>query len=143
LRYLSYQPRSETEIRSYLRRLGYLSNVVENVLGKLRSLNYLNDESFARSWALSRVRNRGYGPTRIEQELRSKGIVQATIREIMRETFEQENEETRAKQLLAKRFTGQNFKEPKVSRRAAAFLQRRGYGAKVIFALLKVPIEED
>jgi regulatory protein len=70
------------------------------MLEKLRSLNYLNDEAFARNWARSRAETRGYGPKRIEQELRSKGIGQALIREVMRETFGQLDESARAKSLL-------------------------------------------
>lgn len=143
MRYLSYRPRSETEVRSYLRRLGCSPDAVETAIAKLRSLNYLNDESFARNWALSRAQNQGYGPRRIEQELRTKGIGQPLIREIVRETFAQEDEEALARQLLAKRFKGQDLKKAKVLRRAATLLQRRGYSAKVIFDLLKYSIDED
>jgi regulatory protein len=143
LRYLSYRPRSETEVRNYLRGLGYLPDAVEAVIAKLCSLNYLNDESFARNWALSRAQNRGYGPRRIEQELRTKGIVYSLAREVVRETFAQENEDTLARRLLAKHFTGQDLKEPSILRRAVALLQRRGYSAKIIFDLLKYSIDED
>jgi regulatory protein len=116
---------------------------VENVLAKLRSLNYLNDESFARNWAMSRAQNHGYGPKRIEQELLAKGIGQSTSREIVREAFEEENEESHARRLLTRRFKGENLKDDKVMRRAATFLQRRGYGSKVIFDLLGLSIDED
>ena len=116
---------------------------MENVLVKLRSFNYLNDESFARDWALSRAQNQGYGPRRIEQELRAKGIDQTTTREVLRETFEEENEESHAKRLLGRHFKGLDLKDATVMRRAAAFLQRRGYGSKVIFDLLRLSIDED
>jgi regulatory protein len=126
-----------------MRRLGYSLDAANAVITKLRSLNYLNDESFARNWALSRAQNRGFGPRRIEQELRTKGIAQPLIRDIVRETFVQEDEEALAQRLLAKRFKGQDLQETKVLRRAVALLQRRGYGAKVIFDLLKYSIDED
>jgi regulatory protein len=143
LRYLSYRPRSESEVRNYLRLRHYPPDAVENVLAKLLALKYLNDESFARDWALSRAQNQGYGPKRIEQELRAKGIDQTTTHEIVRETFQEEDEETCAKRLLTRRFKGQNLKNAQVMRRAAAFLQRRGYGSKVIFDLLRLSIDED
>ena len=143
LRYLSYRPRSESEVRSYLRRLGCSPDAVETTIAKLRSLNYLNDESFARTWAWSRAKNRGYGPRRIEQELWTKGISQLLAREIVRETYAQEDEKTLARQLLAKRFKGQNLQEPKNLHRAVALLQRRGYSAKVVFDLLKYSVDED
>ncbi|HMF49656.1 MAG TPA: regulatory protein RecX [Candidatus Saccharimonadales bacterium] len=143
MRYLSYRPRSENEVRNYLRLRNYPADTVENVLVKLRALNYLNDESFAHDWALSRAQSHGYGPRRIEQELRAKGIDQTTTREIVRETFAAESEASHAKRLLTRRFKGQNLEETKVMRRAAAFLQRRGYSSKVIFDLLRLSIDED
>lgn len=143
MRYLSYRPRSETEVRSYLRRLGCSPNAIETAIAKLCSLNYLNDESFARTWALSKAQNRGFGPRRIEQELRTKGIDQPLVRDVVRETFAEEDEQALARRLLAKRFTGKDLKDARVLRRAAALLQRRGYSAKTIFDLLKYSIDED
>lgn len=126
-----------------MRRRNVSPDIIENVLVRLRSLNYVNDETFARDWALSRAQSHGFGPRRIEQELRAKGIVPATAREIVRQTFAQENEENHAKRLLSRRFKGQDLADAKVMRRAAAFLQRRGYGSKIIFDLLKLSIDED
>jgi regulatory protein len=113
------------------------------VIKKLHSLHYLNDETFARNWSLGRAQDRGYGPRRIEQELRSKGIGESLIREALHETFDQVDENERAKRLLTKHFKGGNFTEPKTLRRAVAFLQRRGYSSKVVFNLLRYSIEDD
>jgi len=140
---LGYRSRSEAEIRRYLSRRGYAPGVADFVTGKLHSLTYLNDETFARSWALARAQDHGHGPRRIEQELRSKGVDQTLIRIVLRETFDQVDEDERARRLLAKQFKGSNLSEPKTMRRAAAFLQRRGYSSKVVFNLLRYSIEDD
>jgi regulatory protein len=113
------------------------------VIEKLRSLNYLNDESFARTWALGRAQGQSYGPKRIEQELRSKGITHSTIRQAVRATFDEVDETAQGKRLLERYFKNADLSEPKTLRRAAAFLMRRGYGSKVVFNLLRYPIEED
>jgi regulatory protein len=113
------------------------------VIEKLRSLNYLNDENFARTWALGRAQGQSYGPRRIEQELRSKGITQSAIHQAVRETFDEVDETKQAKRLLERRFKNADFSEPKTLRRAAALLMRRGYGSKVVFNLLRYSIEED
>lgn len=113
------------------------------MIEKLHSLHYLNDETFAHTWALGRAQGRGYGPGRIEQELRSKGIEQSTIRDALREAFGQVDETERAKKLLTRHFKDSDLTEPKTLRRAAAFLQRRGYGSKVVFNLLRYSIEDD
>ena len=142
MHYLAYRPRSEAEIHSYLLRRGYPSHVSGRVLEKLRSLNYLDDRSFARHWALTIARSRGYGPKRIEQELTTKGIVPSVIREVIRETLDHCDEKTQAKKLLAKRFHSENFRDLKTLRRAAVFLQRRGYSSEVISDLLQYPNED-
>ena len=143
LRYLGYRPRSEAEIRGYLRRQGYLTAVGDHVIEKLRSLNYVDDQSFARDWALAKAESRGYGPSRIEQELRTKGIAPSMIREVIRETLDACDEKTQAERLLAKRFHSQDFRDLKTLRRAIAFLQRRGYSSAVISDLLRYPNEEE
>jgi regulatory protein len=112
-------------------------------LERLCSLNYLNDETFARNWARSRAETRGYGPKKIEQELRTKGIAPALIREVVGETFGQVDEWKKAKSLLEKKFESKQFDDPKMLRRAAGFLQRRGYSSKVIGDLLKHPLGDD
>ena len=135
--------RSGAEISKYLRRRGAPENIVDAALEKLRRLNYIDDTGFARNWALSRAQNQSWGPIKIEQELKAKGVVETVIRQVVKETFEQEDELTRAGKILKKRFSGANFEEPKALRRALAFLQRHGYSSKVIFALLRCPVDDN
>ena len=142
LRYLGYRSRSEAEVRYYLRRLGCAPTLIDPTIDRLRSLNYLNDENFARSWALGRAHGRSYGPRRIEQELRSKGVGQPAIRQAVHEAFDEIDETSRAKRLLERHFKGKDLNQ-KTLRRAVAFLLRRGYSSKVIFNLLRYSIEED
>ncbi|MDZ4344174.1 MAG: regulatory protein RecX, partial [Candidatus Binatia bacterium] len=85
---------------------------------KLRSLNYLNDETFARDWARSKAENRGYGPERIAQELKTKGIPETLARQVVGEVFVPGQEVARAKMLLDRRFKYQQFNDPKTLRRA-------------------------
>lgn len=143
LRYLGYRSRSEAELRRYLKQRGYLPEAIDGALDRLRSWNYLDDEVFARGWALARAQNRGHGPRRIDQELRSKGVSQTLIRDAVREAFDQVDETAQAKRLLAKRFATETLKDPKTRAKAAALLARRGYSSKVIFNLLRYSIEED
>jgi regulatory protein len=143
LRYLSYRARSEAELLAHLSRKGYSAAAREKALEKLRSLNYINDESFARSWALSRAAGRNYGPKRIERELTAKGVGQPLIRDVIGSTFAHGDEEKNAKNLLDKKFKGINLRDPKALRRASAFLARRGYSSQVIFSLMGRRWEDD
>jgi regulatory protein len=126
-----------------LLRRGAPENVIDATLEKLCDLNYINDAAFARNWALSRAQNQGWGPRKIEQELRTKGVVPTEIRQVVNATFEQEDELTRAGKVLKKRFSGSDLEEPKTLRRALAFLQRRGYSSQVIFTLLHCPVDDN
>jgi regulatory protein len=142
LRYLGYRPRSEAEVRRHLRQRGYAVETIEQSVQRLRQLNYLNDGNFARSWAAAKVTGRGYGPKRIEQELTTKGLLPALIREVLSETFGADEEAHNAKRLLEKRYKKSYLDDPRQQRRAVAFLLRRGYSSKVIFDLLKYSVEE-
>ena len=116
--------------------------MAETILARLRSLNYVDDQTFARNWARSRAETRGYGPKKIGQELRTRGIGEALIQQVIRETFGPGDGSENARKLLEKRFRNKKLEDPKMLRRAAAFLERRGYGREVIVELLKRPIEE-
>jgi regulatory protein len=117
--------------------------LIDPTIDRLRSLHYLDDESFARSWALGRAQGRSYGPRRIEQELRSKGVGQPVIRQALGQAFDEVDETSRAKRLLDRHFRGKDLKEETNLRRAAGFLSRRGYSSKVIFNLLRYSTEEE
>jgi regulatory protein len=130
-------------VRDYLIHCAYSNATAEKTLDKLRALNYINDEAFARNWASGRAMGRGYGPKRIDQELRKKGIRDALIREVVRETFGPVEESEKAKSLLEKRFKNKQLSDPKMLRRAAGFLERRGYSSQVICDLLKPTAKDD
>jgi regulatory protein len=143
LKFLSYRSRSEAEVQHKLAELGYSNSVTERTVAKLRELQYVNDETFARTWAQSRAEGRGFGAKRIEQELRSKGIGPALARQAIREACNQQSEKVNAKRLLERKFAAQSLSDPKIVRRAVAFLQRRGYSSEVVFDLLRQRREED
>jgi regulatory protein len=143
LRYLSYRPRSELEVKNYLRQKGCEPQVSEAVIDKLRSLHYLDDLSFAQLWARSRLESRGYGPRRVEQELRIKGIGANVIRETIQQSLNHRSEQESARKILTKRFGAASLQDAKAQRRAVALLQRRGFSSQVIFDLLKYRIDED
>lgn len=143
LRYLSYRPRSELEVVKYLRQKGCAAEVSDGVIARLRELKYLDDTSFAQIWTRSRLESRGYGPRRVEQELRLKGISVNVIKEALRQSLQQTSEPESARKLLTKRFGGASLQDAKSQRRAVALLLRRGFSSKVIFDLLKYRIDED
>ena len=65
------------------------------------------------------------------------------IRDVIGGTFADGDEEKTAKNLLEKKFKGVDFRDPKILRRASAFLARRGYSTQVIFSLMRRQPEDD
>ena len=143
LRFLTRRSRSEEEVRRCLEEAGADEQIVRRTLETLRSLNYIDDESFARRWVLDRAQTKFYGRKRIEQELRAKGIAEALFHQALRDTFEETNEKENARKILTRRYSGQDLRDPKTRRRAAAFLERRGYSAQIVSDLLARDNEED
>jgi SOS response regulatory protein OraA/RecX len=61
----------------------------------------------------------------------------------LRDTFGGNNERERARLVLEKRFRRERLEDGKILRRAAAFLQRRGYSDAVITEILRKPAGDD
>ncbi|MDU7914947.1 MAG: regulatory protein RecX [Klebsiella grimontii] len=73
IRILAMRDHSEQELRR-----------VDNVVEWCIENRYLDDERFVRQFIASRSR-KGYGPARVRQELKQKGISRETIEAAMRE----------------------------------------------------------
>src|SRR5512143_443683 len=89
-RYLTIRPRSRAEVEKKLREREFPQHIITSVIDHLLRLGYLNDEQFARQWAASRVRSRGFGRRRLEQELRVRGIDRDTIGSVLKGLFEED-----------------------------------------------------
>ena len=74
LNYLSFRPRSEREIRQYLRGKEVAQDVIEHIVERLRKVGLINDEAFAEAWVRSRQATKPRGARALRQELRQKGI---------------------------------------------------------------------
>jgi regulatory protein len=137
-RYLTYRPRSIAEIESKLRDKGFSDAVVRQVISDLIRLDYVNDREFARHWTRSRVRLRGFGRRRIEQELRNKGIGRDIIRLTFAELLDDDSEFVTAKQTARKKLaTMKSIDRETRRRRLAGFLERKGFPFEVIGRVLR------
>jgi regulatory protein len=73
LHLLSRREHTRQEINSKLKTKAEDSNVLSKVLDALEEESLQSDERFAENYIRMRA-NRGYGPSRIKQELREKGV---------------------------------------------------------------------
>jgi len=83
--YLSYQLRTEKEIKEYLYKKEYHRDAVDLTLQRLRDLNYLDDESYAQSFINTQLRMSANGPKIIEQKMVQKGVPNNIIQDKLAE----------------------------------------------------------
>lgn len=137
-RCLAIRPRSRAEVEKKLRDREFPPAIITSVIDHLLRLGYLNDEQFARQWAMSRVRSRGFGRRRIEQELRARGIGRDTIGMVLNGLFEEEAEIDVARREADRKLRTLSRFGPEVrKRRLAGFLERKGFTSEIIRAVLR------
>ena len=140
LKFLSFRPRSEKEVRNYLLRKGRIGEIeksdtektqyeksVEKVVQKLKNLDQINDKEFA-SWLVEqRKRFRPRGNRLIKAELAQKGIDKDIINEIAEEN-NQESEEELAIKAAQKKYTSyKKLNTNEFRTRLGQYLARRGF----------------
>ncbi|MDH4161190.1 MAG: recombination regulator RecX [Nitrospirota bacterium] len=137
-RFLTIRPRSRYEVEHKLQDRDFPSDIITSVIDHLIRLGYLDDRRFAAQWAASRVRTRGFGRRRIEQELYTKGISRELITDTLRELFCDEPELDVARKEAEKKLRSLGRFDPEVrKRRLAGHLERKGFPAEIIGKVLR------
>jgi len=81
LRFLSYRPRSEQELRQRLARKGLPRPAIATAVSRLRELGYLDDAAFARFWTETRQASRPRARRVVAGELRWRGVAAEQVDE--------------------------------------------------------------
>lgn len=79
LKFLSFRPRSEKEIRDYLNRKKAESSLIEAIIKALKDQNFLNDLEFAKWWIEQRTKFKQRALWVVKRELKQKGVSDETI----------------------------------------------------------------
>lgn len=72
--YISYQPRTETEVQRRLEKAASSQEVIETVMVRLRETRMVDDKAFAEFWVDNRTTFRPRGHRALRAELRKKGV---------------------------------------------------------------------
>lgn len=148
LRYLSFRPRSEKELRDYLlgknlpqkkhRKLPSME-IIDTVIKHLKDMKFLNDAEFAKSWVRSRTEYKPRSLSVIRMELKQKGITAEMIDEALAERREGKDDKELAKELLLrKKRLYEGMEKQERYRKAGGFLARKGFS----FEAIKAAIDE-
>lgn len=133
LRYLSYRPRSEKEIRDYLiekqKRAKALTNeIISEIIKKLKSYKFIDDRQFAKTWISSRINYKNKPIRVIKFELRQKGITEDLINDVLPKEEVRETDLESAKKLAEKRKDFyRSLDEKKKNEKVMSYLLRKGF----------------
>ena len=142
LTYLSRSPRTEFQIRQYLKNLAYkkkdswyteisndeLENIFENVISKLKSYKYIDDKIFAEMFVRDRIKIKPRGKQILLMELLSKGVDKEIATEIIDMLVTDEYE-------VLKNVYYKKYKDEKLmkeDRKKIDFLMRKGFNWDLI-----------
>jgi regulatory protein len=128
-RYLSYRPRSESEIRERLQRRGFAAETIDGAVNHLREQNLLNDGDFAQFWKDNRESFSPRSRWLTGRELRQKGVASEVIEQVVAGMNDGENAYRAA---LQKSRRGAPADYQSFRRRLGDYLHRRGFNYEVI-----------
>lgn len=138
LRFLSYRPRSEKEIRDNLGKKKVDPQVIEKIIAKLKEQKFINDKEFARMWVESRMRFKQRSIKLIIIELKQKGVDQEIIEDLVmspkhpssseQAEFVIQSDLEQAKVLVDKKISKyKNLPKQEIYQKLGAFLARKGF----------------
>ena len=134
LRFLSYRPRSEAEVRRYLQGKKVPPTIEAKVVERLTSAGLLDDPAFASYWVENRESFNPRGRHALRYELRQKGLSEETIA-LALEDIDEEESAYRALINRARRMPP--LDRGTFRKKLGAFLRRRGFSYEVISAVLE------
>lgn len=142
INYLSFRPRSQAEVRRYLRKKETPPEIIDAVIERLGKLDYVNDRSFASFWVENREQFNPRGAQALRNELRMKGVE----REIVDEIVDDEHDEELAMRAARKKadilLRAPDMDYNKFRNRLGGFLQRRGFSYSVVAHVVRALWQE-
>lgn len=135
--YCAYQERCQQEIRDKLYEWGITSDDVENIISKLISENFTNEERFAKLFVGGKFRIKKWGRVKIKLELKRRKISDYCIKKGLQEIDEQQYEKTLADVIESQ---SKKMKEKNAIRknyRLGTYVISRGFEADLVWQYLK------
>lgn len=144
LNFLSYQMRSEHEVKKKLLDLEFGEAVILEAIQKLKSYGFLNDEVYSKSLLDTKKATMKKGPRAIRQDLIKKGI-DKTLQDEVLETYSHEEQIKLATQLAEKVVrSGKNKTPAQVKQKIQDYLMRKGYSFSIVDEVLQgITFEQD
>ena len=127
--YLSYRPRSESELRERLYQRGFNGDSVEVVLVKLKEQGVVDDMAFTQFWKDNRESFSPRSQWLTKLELKRKGVAEDIIDQV---TDAVDDDDSAYRAALSKARSLLLSDRQDFCRRLGGYLKRRGFGYRVI-----------
>ena len=138
LRFLSYRPRSELEVKDNLIKKKASPEIIEAVIARLKEYKFLDDLEFAQWFVKSRTSTKPKAGRIIKMELKQKGIDEETIGDLKLTVDDLDN----AKKLVNKKMDKyEGLKRQELYEKLGGFLARRGFNWDIIKKAIDETIE--
>jgi regulatory protein len=135
LRFAMVRPRSEKEVTDYFRRKKVHESLHDKLLEKLKHLELIDDEKFAKWWIEQRQAFRPKPKRILDQELRIKGVDREIVQRILGE--EDVDEEKMARELIEKKsYKWKNLPTRESRQKKSQYLAGKGFSWDVIEKVL-------
>jgi regulatory protein len=111
-------------------------SAISNVLARLKEQHYLDDQSYAETYARLRRENDKFGQRRVRQSLGQKGIASDIVSKVVEASYAQTNEEALARQHLERK----RIRKPENEKETARVMRRlvsAGFSTGVIYKILR------
>lgn len=126
------RPRSEWELRAYLKRKEYVTEAIEQILNMLSKRGYVDDSDFARRWVENRRLLKATSKRRLIQELRQKRVSDEVIQLVLE--ADETDEQQVLKDLIERKRKQTKYKD---NLKLMQYLVRQGYNYGDIKAVLE------
>jgi regulatory protein len=136
-RYCAYQERSHREVKNKLFEYGLYSSEADELLSKLITENFLNEERYARAFSGGKFRMMKWGKVKIQKELEQEGLTPRCIARGLSEIDTKDYVKTLTT-LINKKFA--QLDEPnlyKKKNKVARYVTGKGYESELVWDVLK------
>ena len=135
LNFLSFRPRSIKEVEISLLKKGFDKESISIVLDELVQKKYLNDEDFARTFAMHLIKNKLLGKIAVYNRFFIHQIEQDILNNILDELYDKYEPKVLIKKIVEKKGSHDNI-NPIKDRKMVDYLKRKGYSWSEISSAL-------
>jgi regulatory protein len=135
--FCAYQERSQQEVRDKLYSYGLHAADVEEVIADLITSNFINEERFAKAYALGKFRIKHWGRMKIKQGLKLKRVGDKLITKALNEIDADDYERSLTTLLVKKAALMKEKDDFKRKQKLLLFAVSKGYEHDIVLDCLK------